>query len=132
MGPPATTWLPYNEASINLAIQAINQEQIQCEYRAALVYNVPQLTLHSQRARIAARRNCKPKSKKLIKLEEEVIIRHILELDSRGFAPILDAVRGIADKLLTKRSASHVSKQWPRNFINQTDSLITRFNRPYD
>ena len=82
MGPPATTRLPYNEASINLTIQAINQEQIQCEYRAALVYNVPRLTLHSRRAGIAARRDYKPKSKKLTKLKEEVIVRHILKLDS--------------------------------------------------
>jgi hypothetical protein len=61
-----------------------------------------------------------------------VIVRHILELDSRGFAPTLDAVRDMADKLLTERGAGHVGKQWPRNFINRTDSLTTRFNRPYD
>jgi hypothetical protein len=132
MGPPATTQLPCNEANINLAIQAINQEQIQCEYRAALAYNVPRSTLHNQRARIAARRDRKPNSKKLTKLEEEVIVRHILELDSRGFAPSLGAVRDMADKLLTKRGAGYVGRQWPRNFINRIDSLTTRFNRPYD
>jgi hypothetical protein len=52
-----------------------------------------------------------------------VIVRHILELDSRGFAPTLDAVRDMADKLLAERGAGHVGKQWPRNFVNQTDSL---------
>ena len=61
-----------------------------------------------------------------------MIVRHILELDSRGFAPILGAVRDMADKLLTERGAGHVGKQWPRNFVNRIDSLITRFNRPYD
>ena len=75
------------------------------------MYNVPRSTLYSQRAGIAARRDCEPKSKKLTKLEEEVIVRHILELDSRGFAPILDAVRGMADKLLAKRGAGYVGKQ---------------------
>ena len=25
-----------------------------------------------------------------------------------------------------------VGKQWPRNFVQRTDSLTTRFNRPYD
>jgi hypothetical protein len=70
--------------------------------------------------------------KKLTKLEEEVIVRHILELDSRGFAPTLCAVREMADKLLSERSAGQVGKLWPRNFVNRTDSLTTRFNRPYD
>ena len=110
MGPPATIRLPYNKANINLAIQAINQEQIQCEYRAALAYNVPRSTLHNQRAGISARRDCEPNLKKLTKLEEEVIVRHILELDSRRFAPILGAVQDIADKLLTERGAGHISK----------------------
>jgi len=47
-----------------------------------------------------------------------VIVRHILELDSRGFVPTLGAVQDMADKLLTERGAGHISKQWPRNFIN--------------
>ena len=59
-------------------------------------------------------------------------MKHILDLDSRGFAPTLGAVRDMADKLLAKRAARQVGKQWPRNFINRTDSLITRFNQPYD
>ena len=46
--------------------------------------------------------------------------------------PTLGAVRDIANKLLAKRAAGQVGKQWPRNFINRTDSLITRFNRPYN
>jgi hypothetical protein len=50
-------------------------------------------------------RNCKPKSKKLTKLEEEVIERHILKLDLQGFAPTLCAVQDIADKLLSKRNS---------------------------
>lgn len=47
-----------------------------------------------------------------------MIVRHILELDSRGFVPTLGAVQDMADKLLTERGAGHISKQWPRNFIN--------------
>ena len=61
-----------------------------------------------------------------------MVVKHILDLDSRGFAPTLSAIWDMADKLLTKRAARQVGKQWPRNFVNRTDSLITRFNRPYD
>ncbi|KAF2788583.1 hypothetical protein K505DRAFT_394355, partial [Melanomma pulvis-pyrius CBS 109.77] len=73
--------------------------------RAAAAFNVPRSTLSTRRARIALQRNCKPKLKKLTKLKEEVIVRHVLDLDSRGFAPTLGAVRDIADKLLAARSA---------------------------
>ena len=61
-----------------------------------------------------------------------MITRHILDLDSRGFPPTLNAVQDMADKLLAERGAGQVGKQWPRNFVKRTDSLTTRFNRPYD
>ncbi|KAH7113189.1 hypothetical protein B0J11DRAFT_143606 [Dendryphion nanum] len=38
----STTQLPCNEADILLAIQAINQDQIESEYRAASTFNVPE------------------------------------------------------------------------------------------
>ena len=40
---------------------------------------------------------------KLLKTEEEVIIQHILDLDSRGFPPRLAAVKDMADSLLAAR-----------------------------
>ena len=58
------------------------------------------------------------KLKKLTKLEEEVIVRHILELDLQGFALKLCAVQDMADKLLNKRHSGQVGKLWPRNFVN--------------
>jgi len=100
--------------------------------RAAETFGVPESTLRSRRAGVPPRRDCEANSRKLTKLEEEVIVRHILDLDSRGFAPTLGAVRDMADKLLAARDAGHVGKNWPTNFIKRTDRLITRFNRPYD
>jgi len=61
-----------------------------------------------------------------------VIVGYILDLDLRGFAPTLGAVRDMADKLLATRAAGQVGKNWPSNFVKRIDSLITRFNRPYD
>jgi len=61
-----------------------------------------------------------------------VIVRYILELDSRGFAPTLGAVKDMADKLLAARAAGQVGKNWPTNFVNRTAELKTRWNRPYD
>jgi len=125
MAQPSNTQLACKEADIILAISSINQNQIQSTKRATLTFNVPQLTLRNQRARITTRRDYKPNSKKLTKLKEEVIVRHILELDSRGFAPTLGAIKDIVDKLLTARATRQVGKNWPTNFVNRTAKLKT-------
>ena len=121
-----------NEADVQLAILAINSHQIIANRRAADVYNVPESTLRDRRAGKAARRDCQPNSKKLTQLEEEVIVSHILDLDLRGFAPTYAAVCDMANRLLAARGAGQVGVHWPRNFVKRTDSLKTRFNRPYD
>ena len=66
------------------------------------------MTLRDRRAGKPARRDCQPNSKKLTELEEEVIVRYILDLDTRGFAPTYAAVRDMADKLLAARGGGHV------------------------
>ena len=61
-----------------------------------------------------------------------MIVSYILDLDRRGFAPTYAAVQDMANKLLAARGASQVGQKWPANFVKRTDSLTTRFNRPYD
>jgi hypothetical protein len=61
-----------------------------------------------------------------------VIVKHILDLDTRGFSPTYNAVRDMANLLLLKRGGCPVGRDWPRNFVKRTDSLTTRFNRAYD
>ena len=60
---------------------------------------------NDERVGIQSRRDCVPKSKFLIDLEERIIIRHIRDLDSRGVSPRMDAVRDVANKLLAERGA---------------------------
>jgi len=43
--------------------------------------------------------------KKLTKSKEEAIIKHVLDLNARGFPLSLDNVQYIANKLLAKRGA---------------------------
>ena len=78
--------------------------------RAASTFNVPRSTLQTRCTGITPRRDCQLKLKKLTKLEEEVIVGYILDLDLRGFTPTLGAIRNIANKLLTARAARQVSK----------------------
>ena len=121
--------MPSKEADIQLALTYLNASQIQSTWRAAPIFKVPKLTLINQRAEKPARRDCQPNSKKPTKLEEEVIVRYILDLDERGFAPQYAAVWDIANKLLAARGAGQVRQKWLANFVKRTESLTTRFNR---
>ena len=105
MAPLLRAQLFYTEADLTLASQAISCKQIKSGRRAACTYSVPKSTLHDRRAGRPARRNCQPNSKKLTQLEEEVIVKYILDLDARGFAPTYAAVRDMADRLLAARGA---------------------------
>ena len=120
------------EADIQLALTSLNASQVQSTRRAATSFEVPKSTLIDRRAGKPARRDCQPNSKKLTKLEKEVIIRYILNLDKRGFTPTYAAIRDMANKLLAARGAGQVRQKWPANFVKRTESLITRFNRAYN
>ena len=132
MAQRSATLSALNEADVQLAISSINSRQIQSNRNAAAIYSVSERTIRRRRAGVPARRDCQPNSRKLTQREEEVIISYILDLDQRGFAPTYEAVRDIANRLLTTRGAGQVGVHWPRNFVKRTDSLTTCFNRPYD
>lgn len=132
MPPPKQAQTACNEASVVLALLAIKNNTVQSARQAASAYNIPNSTLHYRRAGRPARRDCQPKSKKLTKLEEEVIVVHILELDSRGFAPTLSAVRDMANRLLTARDAGHIGIKWPNNFVKRQPELRVRLTRQQD
>jgi hypothetical protein len=66
--------MPSNERDIQLAISAIHSNQVQSRRSAAAVYNVAHRTLHRRLAGIPSRRDCQPNSRKLIQVEEEVIV----------------------------------------------------------
>jgi hypothetical protein len=57
-----------------------------------------------------SRLDYRPKAYKLTVLEEEVIVRNILELDTRGFAPYLASVKDIANYILESRGGKRVGK----------------------
>jgi hypothetical protein len=77
-------------------------------------------------------RDRRPALQKLTKLEEEVIVQYILNLDSRGFAPRLASVEDMANYLLKTRGGKRVGKLWAHRFIQRRQELKTRFNRVYD
>ena len=81
-----------DEADVQLAIFSITSRQIQSNRRAAAVYNVSERTIRRRRAGTLAQRDSQPNSKKLTQLEEEAIVKYILDLDLRGLTLLRDRV----------------------------------------
>lgn len=120
------------EARIILAIEAIrSSKKITCQ-AAAKIYKVPRSTLQARMAGRPSRRDLRANSLKLTNLEEEVIIRHILDMDLRGFAPKPSGVEDMANYILESRSGERVGTRWAYRFIARQPELKTRFNRVYD
>ena len=77
------------ESKIILAIEAIRTSKKLSRRKAAKIYGVPFSTLNDRMNGRTSLRESRPAITNLTILEEEVIIRNILDMDSRGFAPRL-------------------------------------------
>jgi DDE superfamily endonuclease/helix-turn-helix, Psq domain len=120
------------EARIILAIEAIRTSKRLSQRSAAKIYKVPLSTLSDRMAGRIYRPEAKANSLKLTELEEKVIVRNILDMDSRGFAPRLAGVEDMANYLLESRGGKRVGKLWAHRFVQRQPDLKTRFNRVYD
>src|SRR4051794_34512548 len=122
----------YTEGAVQLAIQALDKKQIESEKRAAAIYSVPRSTIQRRRAGTQSRRDCQPNSKKLTKLEQEVVVGHVLEQDSRGWALTKKGVEEMVNTLLAERGEKPTGKNWVDNFIKRTPELKTQWSRSYN
>jgi hypothetical protein len=120
------------EARIILAIQAIRKSNDLTCSAAAKQYKVPYSTLYARMNGRMPLNERRPASHKLTELEEGVIIRYILDLDTRGFAPRLAGVEDMANYILESRGGRRVGKNWAQRFVQRRLELKTRFNRVYD
>jgi hypothetical protein len=77
---------------------------------ATKLYNVSETTLRTRLASRPSRSDYRPKVQKLTELEENIIVQHIFDLDSRGFLPRLADVEDIVNYLLETRRAKRVGK----------------------
>lgn len=117
------------EARIVLGIEAIHSSKTINTRTAAKLYRVPRSTLLGQNGWRTPRDETRPNCHKLSTLEEQVIIRNILKLDSRGFAPRLE---DMANFILESRGAKRVGKFWEHRFVQRQPDLKTHFSRVYD
>jgi hypothetical protein len=136
----------YTEWTLQLAIQATIEDRDESERRIIAAFGVPRSTLRDRRdgailqrdgailRRDGAilRRDYEPKSKKLSKLEEEALVRRILELDPRGTSATKTMVRDMANDLLAERGGKPVGKHWVDNLKACTPEIKLQRSRPYD
>jgi hypothetical protein len=120
------------ESRLLLAIQAIEQDPKQSVRSITKIYNVPRATLIYRMKGRRARQDLRTNSMKLTELEEDAVLKSILDLDARGFSPRLAGVGDMANILLAERDGGRVGKHWASNFVKRQPELKTRFNRAYD
>ena len=107
------------EARIILAIEAIRASKKLGRRTVAKIYNVPYSTLTGRmngRTNLLERR---PSATNLTALEENVLSRYIIDLDSREFAPRLGGVEDMANHLLETHQAKRVGKLWAHRFVQR-------------
>jgi hypothetical protein len=64
--------------------------------------------------------------------EESVIIKYIIDLDSRGFSPTPQVEVEIANKLRSQRGMAQVGPNWATRFIKHTPELKVHFSSKYN
>ena len=100
------------EAQIILAIEAICTSKKLSLRKATEIYNIPCSTLTNRINSQTSIHDRRPAVQKLTKLEEEVIVQYILDLDKRGFGPQLASVEDIANYLLESQEGKYIRKLW--------------------
>jgi hypothetical protein len=121
-----------DEKNVILALQALQNDPSLSLRTAAKTYNVSHTILRHRRAGRPARRDAVPNSKKLNKLEEEAIVKYIIDLVERYFPPRLIMVEEMANQLLHARGAPPVGKLWAHNFVARQPELKMRMTRRKD
>ena len=116
------------EGRVQLALNAYHNRQFKSLRRAAEVFEVPPSTLTDQYNGKPHRPESRHAQHKLTTTEERTIVRYILDLDSRGFAPRLCEVADMADKLLAVRGGEPVGKHWAERFVTRSAELKMAFN----
>jgi hypothetical protein len=88
--------------------------------------------LYRRQKGILSRRDTIPNSRKLSDLEGHIIVKYILDLDSRGFPPQLRSVEEMANQPLADRDAPPVGRNWAPKFVKWHTGLKAGYCREYD
>ena len=97
------------EGRMTLAIEAIRTTKKMLIRAAAKAYDVFESFIRNQMKDITSLTERRHDRHLLTPTEEETLVRHILDLDSRGFAPRISDVEDMTNFLLATRHAERVN-----------------------
>ena len=110
---------PSNDNQLQLALQAFERDPQLSIRELARFYNILRTILST---RINGRSICVAtiaNLRKLTVLEEEVVVREVLDLDFREFPPRMSDVEDIANRLLAICDTMCMGPYWTSNFIKR-------------
>jgi hypothetical protein len=121
-----------HEAQIILALNELRSTKNLSIRATAKRYGIPNATLHARMKGATSLGERRPASHNLTETEEEVVVQYVLDLDLRGFPPLIGDMAAMADHILASRGMRRVGKQWAYRFIQRRLELKTHFSRAYD
>lgn len=127
--------LAEQEGRLQLAIQALKNDQIRSVRRAAIVYNVHRSTLRDRLKGHQFQQEHRNASHRLSLTQESTLIEWILSRDLRGTPPRPSHVQEMANIILQTDSPTPprpIGKNWVSEFIKRRDEIKSRFARKYN
>jgi hypothetical protein len=113
---------PSKENRLQMAISAYKKGQIKSRNYAAKVFAVAESTLRERLHGIKARAETRANGHRLTHIEEEVLIKRLLDTDKRGFSIQPEFLRVMAQILLRERlcdSTAILGPNWASRFIKR-------------
>ena len=120
------------EPRVQMAIAAWNEKKFKSILKAAKVFEVPETTLREWLAGIKPQSETRANGYKLTEIEEESLVKQLLDADKRGFAIRPEFLRGMAQILLRERlhdSTATLRVNWTSTFVKRHSELHTRYNQ---
>jgi hypothetical protein len=131
--PPKQLQSAQKEGRLRLAISVLQAHKNLRVRRVSALYNTPRSTLQDRLAGALPQAAANTKKRKLSLLEEQSLVRWILDLDRRGFPAQIIDVRRIADVLLQARGQDPppqpIGKNWVSRWVNSQAELQTKWDR---
>ena len=90
------------EAHMKMAITTWKEKRVKSKLRAAQIYGVPLTTLRKRLTGIKSRSETRVNGHKLTPIEEETLVKWLLDVDRQGFLICPEFLCGMAQILLSK------------------------------
>jgi hypothetical protein len=121
------------EAAIDKALKGLADKKFLSIRAAAKFHGVDKRTLTRRKNGGNTRRNARVKQQLLTALQEELLVRWILDLDRCGHAPTHTQVRDMALQIsIASGGPNYIGNHWVPRFLQRHSELTTKIGRKTD